>query len=234
LEEARQAQQNAPPTTNAATTTSASWKSFERRVITAPEQARGSFRRFLVLHEQRWAMQGGSDAMGQPAFKAFHRDVVERLAHAGLLRFEELWVEGACRASLYGIETGGRFYFYQTGVDPAWAKRSVGLVQLGLSVQDAVSRARSFTISARRRNLQVRLGDRHAPHGDGSSICPQLRGTLFVARAQAKVAARAAVQAVLPERVVELWRRVRRTRASQPEMNEWPNTPGVLEQPSEG
>jgi len=115
------------------------------------------------------------------------------------------------------IETGGRFYFYQTGVDPAWAKRSVGLVQLGLSVQDAVSRGTQLLrFSARRRNLQVRLGDRHAPHGDGSASARSFAATLFVARAQAKVAARAAVQAVLPERVVELWRRVRRTRASQP------------------
>ncbi|WP_373049164.1 GNAT family N-acetyltransferase [Vulgatibacter sp.] len=189
---------------------------FERRVVRDPGEAVAAFERFLVLHEARWEAQGGSDAMGRPALQAFHRDVVVRLAERGWLRFEEIWVEGACRASIYGIDDGPTYCFYQSGYDPAWAKRSVGLVCLGLSVEDALERGitrydflrgtetyKFDWATGTRETVAVRVAARSLP------------ATLLAAREGAEAAARAAAHALLPSGAVDLLRRLRRNRERQ-------------------
>jgi len=92
------------------------------------------------LHHARWAHQGGSDAVDSPAVERFHYESARALARRGWARLYMLYVEGAPRAALYGFERGGRFYFYQTGSDPAWGKRSVGTVVLGAAMEDAFAR----------------------------------------------------------------------------------------------
>ncbi len=189
---------------------------FERRVIRAPQEAEAAFDRFLALHESRWEAQGGSDAMGRQALRDFHRDVVVGLAEAGLLRFEEVWADGACRASIYGIDAGSTYCFYQSGYDPAWAKKSVGLVCLGLSLEDALARGvtrydflhgtESYKFdwaTATRETVAVRIVARGIP------------AALLLAREGAEAAARAAAHALLPEAAVQLLRRLRRTRERQ-------------------
>jgi hypothetical protein len=117
---------------------------FDYRVVTDPDQAVEAFERFLALHESSWASRGGSSATGRQSLKDFHRDVVVRLALAGRLRFEEIWIDGACRASLYGISGGERYCFYLSGYDPAWAKLSLGFAVIGLSIASAVERGVKF------------------------------------------------------------------------------------------
>lgn len=113
---------------------------FEFRVVTQPAEASAAFERFRALHEARRQDRDGSEATGHESLRGFHRDLVLRWAEAGLLRFEELWAEGACRASIYGLDDGRRFSFYNSGLDPAWAKLSPGLVLLGLSLESAARR----------------------------------------------------------------------------------------------
>jgi CelD/BcsL family acetyltransferase involved in cellulose biosynthesis len=113
---------------------------FAFRTVTAPAEAVAAFDRFLQLHEARWAEAGGSEMTGHAQLQSFHRDLVRRWADVGLLRFDELWVEGECRASIYGLEHNGRYYFYNSGYDQEWRNASVGLVALGLSIQAAIER----------------------------------------------------------------------------------------------
>jgi CelD/BcsL family acetyltransferase involved in cellulose biosynthesis len=154
--------------------------------------------------------------MGRPALQAFHRDVVVRLAEAGWLRFEEIWAEGACRASIYGIDAGEAYCFYQSGYDPDWAKRSVGLVCLGLSIEEALERGvRRYDFlrgtetykfdwaSGTRETVAMRVAARGIP------------STLLLAREGAEAAARAAAHALLPNAAVDLLRRLRRSREQQ-------------------
>ena len=68
------------------------------------------------------------------------RRVMKRMASTGWLRFEEVWIEGECRASLLGLESGERFYFYLNGYDPAWSKYSLGFTILWLSIECAARR----------------------------------------------------------------------------------------------
>lgn len=121
------------------------WKQAEAlgaryRAIREAAEAEEAFERFFHLHQRRWESEGGSDGIKSSAHIRFHREVIQGLARAGWLRFEEIWIEGACRASIYGIELGDTFYFYQSGFDPDWRSRSVGLVLLGMSMHQAVQR----------------------------------------------------------------------------------------------
>ncbi len=113
---------------------------FEFRTITAAAEISAAFERFFDLHEKRWAADGGSELSGHPRLAAFQREAVVKTAHAGLVRFDEIWAEGACRASVYGFDNGTTFYYYNAGYDLDWANRSVGLVLIGLSVKNAAAR----------------------------------------------------------------------------------------------
>jgi CelD/BcsL family acetyltransferase involved in cellulose biosynthesis len=113
---------------------------FEFRSVTSPAEAAEAFERFYRLHENRWSKNGGSELSGHPRLVSFQRDAVAALAEAGLLRFDELWVAGECRASVYGLEDGRNFYYYNSGYDLEWSNFSVGLVLIGLSVKNAIGR----------------------------------------------------------------------------------------------
>jgi CelD/BcsL family acetyltransferase involved in cellulose biosynthesis len=114
--------------------------SFEFRTVTATDQVDAAFERFLRLHEMRWEGSGGSELSGHPRLIEFHRRAVSGLAATALIRFDELWLDGECRASIYGLDNGKTFYYYNSGYDPAFAGFSVGLVLLGMSIRGACER----------------------------------------------------------------------------------------------
>lgn len=113
---------------------------FEFRSITEKSEISAAFERFAFLHEKRWEKDGGSEATGLPQLMKFHRAVVEDLAEKKLVRFDEIWVEGECRASVYGLDNGETFYYYNAGYDLDWANYSVGMVLIGLSIKTAIAR----------------------------------------------------------------------------------------------
>lgn len=117
---------------------------FEFRSITSPSEIVEAFERFYQLHEKRWSKNGGSELSGHPRLVSFQRKVVTNLANADLIRFDELWIEGDCRASVYGLDNGKTFYYYNAGYDLEWANKSVGLVLIGLSVKNAIERGNSL------------------------------------------------------------------------------------------
>ncbi|MCD9185623.1 MAG: GNAT family N-acetyltransferase [Pyrinomonadaceae bacterium] len=113
---------------------------FEFCSVTEKAEIPAAFERFAFLHEKRWEKDGGSEATGLPQLMKFHRAVVKELAEKNLVRFDEIWVEGACRASVYGLDNGKVFYYYNAGYDLDWANRSVGMVLIGLSIKAAIER----------------------------------------------------------------------------------------------
>lgn len=189
---------------------------FERRVIADPGRAPAALDRFFALHDARWSGEGGSDAMGRPAVRAFHRELVPRLAEAGRLRFEELWSEGGLRASIYGIAVGERYHFYQSGYDPAWASRSVGLVALGLSLEAAI--ADGFRVYDFLRGTETYKFDwaNGARHTVAVRIAARgLPAALSRSREEAERTARAAARHLLPAEAVLRLRRLRRRREAR-------------------
>jgi CelD/BcsL family acetyltransferase involved in cellulose biosynthesis len=189
---------------------------FDHRVVTDPDQAAPAFERFLALHESSWASRGGSSATGRQSLKDFHRDVVVRLALAGRLRFEEIWIDGACRASLYGISGEERYCFYLSGYDPAWAKYSLGVIVIGLSIAGAVERGVKFYDMLRgAESYKFEWANEARATFAVQVASNSLPARLAVVCDRAAEAARAAAQTLLPARALALWRRWRQARMRQ-------------------
>jgi CelD/BcsL family acetyltransferase involved in cellulose biosynthesis len=108
---------------------------FRVEILRTPSEVARGMDVLFDLHRQRWALEGGSDAIDGPRVEAFHRDSARRLAELGWSRVYLLHVDGAPRAALYGWRHGDRFSFYQAGHEPAWRPRSVGTVLLGFVLQ---------------------------------------------------------------------------------------------------
>jgi CelD/BcsL family acetyltransferase involved in cellulose biosynthesis len=93
----------------------------------------------IQLHKMRWGERGGmSEAFQTDSIVAFHREFAQLAAARGWLRLMSLWIKDRPVAALYGLRYGSKFYFYQSGFDTAYARQSVGLVMMGLSIQEAV------------------------------------------------------------------------------------------------
>lgn len=109
-------------------------------VAQSPQEAGPAMEDFLRLHHLRWDPEGGSDGIPRGLVEDFHRELAPLLAARGWLRLYRLEVGGQPIAAVYGLELARRFYYYQSGMDPAWSARSPGLVLVGRTVEDAYAR----------------------------------------------------------------------------------------------
>ncbi|HZZ86513.1 MAG TPA: GNAT family N-acetyltransferase [Anaeromyxobacteraceae bacterium] len=185
-------------------------RGFRIEVATAVGEMAEAIEDFLRLHRLRWAPEGGSYGIPPGRVEDFHRAVAPLLAARGFMRLYRLFVGGRSVAAVYGLELGGRFYYYQSGMDPEWAARSPGMVLTGRTVEDAYARGLSFYDFLRgtepyklewaaegRETVALRLRS------------PGLRAEALQAAEGAFRAARGAARAVAPER---LWLALRRAR----------------------
>jgi CelD/BcsL family acetyltransferase involved in cellulose biosynthesis len=108
------------------------------------EFERGQALRHLVdLHLRSWKDRGGSDAFHDPRLLAFHDDLSRLALERGWLRLSLLELDGQAAAAFYGFRYGRVFHFYQTGLDPAFSRWSIGLVMLGLTIKSAIEEGAS-------------------------------------------------------------------------------------------
>ena len=111
--------------------------SFEFRVVSDVNEIPAAYGRLLELHVGRWVNRGGSSAVRTAEQIDFTFEAAAELARAGMTRFEEIWLEGECRASLFGFESGDCYYFFLSGFDQAWSKYSLGFTLIWLSIREA-------------------------------------------------------------------------------------------------
>ncbi|MGA9522814.1 MAG: GNAT family N-acetyltransferase, partial [Myxococcaceae bacterium] len=111
---------------------------YRLEVSTRPEALARPLAEFFRLHALRWDLEGGSSGITGPEVEAFHRDATWALAESGKLRLYTMWIGEKAVASVYGIVHGDTFSYYQAGYDPEWRDKSVGLVLVGATFEDAM------------------------------------------------------------------------------------------------
>lgn len=181
----------------------------------APGALAGPMTDFFRLHAARWAEDGGSQGIKGKGVEAFHRDATQFLAERGRLRLYTMKVGGQAVASVYGILHRDTFIYFQSGYDPEWRNRSVGLVLVGETFRDAIESNlteydflrgtetyKSDWTTKQRRTVAVRV---HSTHGAGRWLTRHEE----LARD-----AREVLKRVLPDTTVERIRRLRRRRAA--------------------
>jgi CelD/BcsL family acetyltransferase involved in cellulose biosynthesis len=182
-------------------------------VAECPGQLARPLEEFFRLHRLRWESDGGSQGIKGAGVEAFHRDATQLLAEDGRLRLYSLKLGEQTLASVYGIVHDRKFIYFQSGYDPAWAAKSVGLVLVGETFRGAIEegaleydflrgteRYKSDWTSQTRRTVALRV---HPPTGIGRWLTHE---------EEAGRAVREAVKAVLPSQSVEWVRRLRRRR----------------------
>jgi len=104
--------------------------------VESPEGLAPAMTDFFRLHSMRWADDGGSQGIKGPGVEAFHRDATHFLAERKQLRMYTLKLGDQALASVYGILHRGKFIYFQSGYDPEWRSKSVGLVLVGETFKD--------------------------------------------------------------------------------------------------
>jgi CelD/BcsL family acetyltransferase involved in cellulose biosynthesis len=108
-----------------------------RTVHSGPELA-PAYETLIKLHLMRSAAIRRDSTFAGARIQDFHRSVLFRLASRGRAALHLLYVRGAAVAALYSLSSGGRFMFYQCGMDPAWVSYGVGMVAMGRTIETAI------------------------------------------------------------------------------------------------
>lgn len=108
-----------------------------RRTATQ-EEVRKNLTSLISLHNQRWDTRGGSDALRDGPVQEFHREFAALAFDRGWLRLYVLHLGDQPAAAVYAFNYKGTSLYYQAGVAPEYSGMSLGLVALGLSIQDAL------------------------------------------------------------------------------------------------
>lgn len=101
-------------------------------------ERRAALAEVVRLHQKRWRDRGGSTAFYAPALVAFHETFSRLALERGWLRLFVVRLTGMPVSAFYGFCYKRRFYFYQSGFDPAYDKYSVGLVTMAFAIQRAI------------------------------------------------------------------------------------------------
>ncbi|HET8651942.1 MAG TPA: GNAT family N-acetyltransferase [Gaiellaceae bacterium] len=107
-----------------------------RRTLSAAELT-ADVSAFLDLHERRWQTRGTS-TLSRPGAHSALLNFAAAALDAGWLRLWFLEIDEQPIAAWFGWRIGQRYAHYQSGLDPAWSRRSAGIVLLGRTIRDAI------------------------------------------------------------------------------------------------
>ncbi len=108
------------------------------RLAESQADVRVGFEILVDLHQKRRRSLSQVGCFASRQFTALHREVAERMFHAGLLRL--LWIElhGRPVAVEYSLIGGDTVYYYQGGFDPALADERPGWLSFAASLKLAI------------------------------------------------------------------------------------------------
>ena len=106
--------------------------------LTDNAEIQARFGELVRLHSGRFEQLGKESCFLEPRLQAFHSGLLKRMAERPWPRLFLLQIGSETVAALYGFSIGKRFSFYQSGMDPAWAELSVGMVALGCGIRYSI------------------------------------------------------------------------------------------------
>lgn len=108
------------------------------RLVDSHTERRDVLSTLIHYSQARWQDDGGTSAFPNPQLVAFHHHVTRRAMDEGWLRLYVLTLNGVIGAVMYGFAIGDRFFFYQHGFDNSYARYSLGLVLMALTVRASI------------------------------------------------------------------------------------------------
>jgi CelD/BcsL family acetyltransferase involved in cellulose biosynthesis len=144
----------------------------------------------LELHAERWVSRGGEGVLSSKPVQDWHRETIERLERAGLLRMHGLRLNGRLVAVNYCLadphDHGGAMYYYIGGFDPELSSLSPGTLLIGHAIKEAVrAGAPRFDFLRGREAYKALWGARDVP----TYRCHLRRGSTEAVHVQERAAA---------------------------------------------
>jgi CelD/BcsL family acetyltransferase involved in cellulose biosynthesis len=102
-----------------------------------------AFDDLLRLHRSRFHSRGADSAFLGPQAEAFHRAALRSLTKAGWASIHMLKLNGNCIAASYELLCGRRISFYQSGIDPAYSRFSVGQQLIHFAIESGIEKGYS-------------------------------------------------------------------------------------------
>lgn len=97
-----------------------------------------SMDKLIELHQKRWRKKRMPGAFYSKRIRNFHKDVARAMLLKGALSLFELKDRAKVVSSLLSYHIGGKRYYYISGYDLDYSKRSVGTVILGLAIKFSI------------------------------------------------------------------------------------------------
>ena len=107
-------------------------------LVTTESVRKSALEALARFHDRRFKQAGGSSAFCTPAVRAFQDEATRRALDRGWLRMYVLRLNGEIAAVMYGFFYNRQFYFYQHGFDDRYARHSIGLVLMALTLRAAL------------------------------------------------------------------------------------------------
>jgi len=111
------------------------WNVTIRRSRT-PQELERDLQHLIDTHHKRWL--GDSRSFSSPEYIRFHTALSADLLAHDSLRLHVMFHGDRPIAAIYCFTHGNRYYYYQSGRDPKYAKHRVGFVLLQAAVRDAI------------------------------------------------------------------------------------------------
>jgi len=106
--------------------------------VDGAQEIEGALEDLRRLHEARFAQRNRRSAFLDSKVTEFHRGALRALSAAGRAHIHFLELNGKRIAALYGFSTGTRYFYYQSGADPAFGRFSVGTLLISFAIQAAI------------------------------------------------------------------------------------------------
>lgn len=97
-----------------------------------------AYEQLVDLHSARLETRGRASAFVEPRVAEFHRGALQALSSEGRVRIYLLKIDGEAIAALYALSAGSRMFFYQSGMNPAYGRFSVGSLLIQYAIEDAI------------------------------------------------------------------------------------------------
>ena len=160
-------------------------------LVDSHHERRDALDELIQYSERRWKNDGGTAAFPSPELVAFHHHVTRRAMDEGWLRLYTLRLNGVIAGVMYGFVVDKKFFFYQHGYDDTYARHSLGLVVMAMSIRAAIEEGvREFDMLYGHESYKSLWAREHRPLTRLQLFPPHVTGTLMRKQVETRQALR--------------------------------------------
>jgi len=160
-------------------------------LVDSHHERRDALDELIQYSERRWKNEGGTTSFPSPELIAFHHHVTRRAMDEGWLRLYTLRLNGVIAGVMYGFVVDKKFFFYQHGYDDAYARHSLGLVVMAMTIRAAIEEGvREFDMLYGHETYKSLWAREHRPLTRLQLFPPHVTGTLLRKQVETRQALR--------------------------------------------